>query len=132
MAPSTDCLLTRDLMFDAVPNSSASIFCTRDTCERDDIGQHKWELNFCCRLNTNLVCISVMGWQQWWTAGARIHLILGRHDQADHGCAVSTSCLQALDELRLRQHDNCSVSSTIVAIASPSTILLSRALWQDT
>ena len=31
MAPSTDCLFTRLLMFDAVPNSSPSIFCTRET-----------------------------------------------------------------------------------------------------
>ena len=31
MAPSTDCLFTRLLMFDAVPNSSPSIFWTRET-----------------------------------------------------------------------------------------------------
>ena len=32
MAPSTDCLLTRFLMLEAVPNSSPSIFWARDTC----------------------------------------------------------------------------------------------------
>ncbi len=32
MAPSTDCLFTLDLMLEAVPNSSPSIFCTRATC----------------------------------------------------------------------------------------------------
>lgn len=31
MAPSTDCLLTLLLILEAVPNSSPSIFCTRDT-----------------------------------------------------------------------------------------------------
>ena len=84
-------------MFEAVPNSSPSIFCTLATYavmqapHAIDGPQHLLPQQG-QRLHTHMHHISCQD----------SHLIFRRHDETDHGCAVASSFLQGFDKLQHR------------------------------